>query len=59
MLFLHNNRMIVIGIAKEPLKTKLGIARTVTDHDTHVSLRLSQNVRRDLEQSASNFFGLP
>lgn len=47
------------SFAKEPLKTKLGIARAVTDHDTHVSLRLSQEARRDLEQSASNFIGLP
>ncbi len=51
--------LLQISFAKEPLMTKLGIARAVTDHDSHVALMLSQEARRDLEQSASNFIGLP
>lgn len=51
--------LLQTSFAKEPVMTKLGIARAITDHDTHEALGLSQESRRDLEQSASNFIGLP
>ena len=42
------------------LAENLGLsAVAITDHDTHENLGLSQEARRDLEQSASNFIGLP
>ena len=51
--------LLQTSFAKEPMMTKLGIVRAITDHDTHEALRLTQEARRDLEQSASNFIGLP
>ena len=51
--------LLQTSFAKEPMMTKLGIVRAITDHDTHEALGLSQEARRDLEQSASNFIGLP
>ena len=51
--------LLQTSFAKEPLMTKLGIARAITDYDTHEALGLTQEARRDLEQSASNFIGLP
>ena len=51
--------LLQTSFAKEPMMTKLGIARAITDHDTHEVLGLTQEARRDLEQSASNFIGLP
>ncbi len=51
--------LLQTSFAKEPMMTKLGIVRAITDHDTHEALGLTQEARRDLEQSASNFIGLP
>ncbi len=51
--------LLQTSFAKEPLMTKLGIVRAITDYDTHEALGLTQEARRDLEQSASNFIGLP
>ena len=51
--------LLQTSFSKEPIMTKLGIARAATDHEGHVTLGLSQEARRDLEQSASNFIGLP
>ena len=52
-------QLLEVAFAKEPIQSKLGIVRAATDHDTHVSLGLSEEARRDLEQAASNYLSLP
>lgn len=47
------------SFANEPLTTRLGIIRAVTDNSTHEAMGLSFEARRDLEQAASNYLALP